>query len=54
MIKALFDIQRIHVDGSKLYYEVFYLDGRSYSKVTDTLFTSLSSARAYIQTLLNE
>ena len=54
MIKSLFDIQRVHVNGSKLVYEVFYLQGRSYTQVTDIQFSSMNEARAYINNLLNE
>lgn len=54
MIKALFDIQRVHVDGSRLFYEVFYRNGQSYSKIVDACFLTKRSAELFINDLLSE
>jgi hypothetical protein len=54
MLKPLFDIQRIHVDGSRLYYELFYKHGQSYSKVVDACFLTSKAASEYIEQLINE
>lgn len=51
-IKALFDIQKVHVDGSKVYYEVYYLQGRSFTKIIDNQFT-WNEAKDYINKLVN-
>jgi hypothetical protein len=53
-IKACFDIQRVHVDGSSLHYEVFYREGNTFKKVTDREFQSMPEARDFINTLLEE
>lgn len=52
MLKPLFDIQRVHVDGSRLYYELFYRQGKSYVKVIDACFMTHSGARDYIEVLI--
>lgn len=54
MIKALFDIQRVHVDGSRLHYEIFYRDGQSYRKIVDACFLTKRSAELFINDLLSE
>ena len=53
MIKALFDIQKIHVDGSKIYYELFYKgDNNQYTKVIEACFFSIPAAGDYINDLI--
>jgi len=54
MLKPLFDIQRIHVDGSRLYYELFYRQGKSYVKVVDACFLTSRAASEYIEQLISE
>jgi len=54
MLKTLFDIQRVHVDGSRLYYELFYKQGKSYFKAVEACFMTQGAAREYIETLLSE
>ena len=51
-LKALFDIQRVHVDGSALHYAVYYKQDHQYVKVIDTQFTSRADAQEYIDDLL--
>jgi len=52
MLKALFDIQRVHVDGASLHYEVYYKEGASYVKVTAEKFPNRQAAGEYINELL--
>jgi hypothetical protein len=54
MLKNLFDIQRVHVDGSRLYYELFYRQGQSYTKIIDACFMTQNAAREYIKQLIDE
>lgn len=53
-IRPLFDIQRVHVDGSRLHYEIFYRDGQSYRKLVDACFLTKRSAELFINDLLSE
>lgn len=52
MLKPLFDIQRVHVDGSRLYYELFYRQGKSFIKIVDACFMTQNAAREYIDQLI--
>lgn len=52
-IKALFDIQRVHVDGSSLFYQVYYKEEKSYQLVTDHKFNTRVEATTYIDELLD-
>lgn len=54
MLKPLFDIQRVHVDGSRLYYEVFYKHDKSFTKLVDACFLTSKAASDYINQLVNE
>ena len=54
MLKPLFDIQRVHVDGSRLYYEVFYRQGKSFTKIVDACFLTSRAASEYINELISE
>ena len=54
MLKPLFDIQRVHVDGSRLYYELFYKSGQSYTKIIDACFMTQNAAREYIEQMISE
>jgi hypothetical protein len=54
MLKPLFDVQRIHVDGSRLYYEVYYKTGKSFTKIVDACFLTSRAASEYINQLISE
>jgi len=54
MLKPLFDIQRVHVDGSRLYYEVYYRQGKSFTKIVDACFLNMRAASEYINQLVSE
>ena len=54
MLKPLFNIERIHVDGSRLFYEVYYRQGKSYTKIVDACFMNLKAANDYIDSLVSE
>ena len=54
MIKPLFDIQKVHVNGSKLYYELYYKKTTVYVKVIEACFITLKGAQEYRDELLEE
>lgn len=53
-LKPLFDIQRVHHDGSKLYYEIFYRQDSTMVKLVDACFMSYRDAIDYRDDLLEE
>ena len=52
-LKALFDIQTVHIDGSAKYYAVYYKQDHQYVKVIDTQFNTRADAQGYIDDLLD-
>lgn len=52
-IKALFDIQRVHIDGASLHYELYYKHGNTYKQVVDTKFSTRLAAETYMKSLLD-
>lgn len=54
MLKPLFDIQRLYVDGSRFCYEIYYKHDKSYSKVVDASFLTLRAAKEYINEVMGE
>lgn len=51
-IKALFDIQRVHIDGASLYYELYYKIDNQYTKIIDTKFNTIKDAEKHINELI--
>lgn len=52
-LKALFDIQRVHIDGASLHYELYYKVDNSYVKLVDTKFSTIQDAQKHMHELLD-
>lgn len=53
-LKPLFDIQRVHIEGSKLYYELFYRQDSTMVKLVDACFLSLKATRDHRDYLIED
>lgn len=53
-LKPLFDIQRVHIEGSKLYYELYYRQDNTMVKLIDACFVTYRAALDHIDELLEE
>lgn len=51
-LKPLFNIERIHVNGSRLYYELSYKTDNQYTPVVDACFLSWRDAQEFRDNLL--
>lgn len=52
-LKPLFNIERVHVNGSKLYYQLSYKVDNVYNTLVDACFLTLKDAELYIESLLD-
>lgn len=52
LLKPLFDIQRVYIDGKTFHYEIHYKHGNEYRKHVDACFFSLTGAQSFINELI--
>ena len=52
-LKPSFNIERVHVNGSKLYYELYYKVDNQFQLAVDACFLNYKAAKDFIDELLD-